>query len=87
MCLAPMAIEKINILGAVLELPANRTANPAHLPQNWAKSAKSAVLFSLQLQTARRILIFSIATGAEYLSYVNPLLHLPSHFLGILFWS
>jgi hypothetical protein len=28
--LAPMAIEKIKILGAVLELPA---ANPAHLPQ------------------------------------------------------
>jgi hypothetical protein len=24
----------------------NSTANPAHLPQNWAKLAKSAVLFS-----------------------------------------
>ena len=28
----------------------NSTANPAHLPQNWAKLAKSAVLFSWQLQ-------------------------------------
>ena len=38
-----MAIEKIKILGvAVLELPAkqeNRTANPDHQPQNWAKLA------------------------------------------------
>ena len=24
----------------------NSNANPAHLPQNWAKLAKSAVLFS-----------------------------------------
>ena len=28
----------------------NSTANPAHLPQNWAKLAKLAVLFSWQLQ-------------------------------------
>ena len=34
-----MAIEKIKILGAVLE-------QPAHLPQNWAKLAKLAVQFS-----------------------------------------
>ena len=41
----------MKILGADLELPAiNSTANPAHLPQNWAKSAKSAVLFSWLLQ-------------------------------------
>ena len=44
--LAPRTIEKMKILGAVLELPANSTANPAHSPQNWAKLAKSAVLFS-----------------------------------------
>jgi hypothetical protein len=37
-----MAIEKIKILGAILELP----ANPAHLPQKWAKWAELAVLFS-----------------------------------------
>ena len=40
-----MAIEKIKILGALLELP-DKQHNPAHLPQNWAKLAKSAVLFS-----------------------------------------
>ena len=28
----------------------NSTANPAHIPQNWAKLAKSAALFSWQLQ-------------------------------------
>ena len=40
--LAPMAIEKIKILGAVLELP----ANSAHLPQKWTKGAELAVQFS-----------------------------------------
>ena len=45
-------------MGAVLELPANSTANPAHLPQNRAKLAKLAVLFS-------------IAMGVEYLSYLK----------------
>ena len=30
----------------------NSTANPAHLPQNWAKLAKSAVLFGWQLQNS-----------------------------------
>ena len=43
------------------------TANPAHLPQNWAKLAKK--LFSSK--TAPRIFIFSIVLGAEYLSYVK----------------
>jgi hypothetical protein len=38
-----MAIEKIQILEAVLELPA---ANPANLPRKWAKWAKLVVLFS-----------------------------------------
>ena len=41
-----MAIEKINILGAVLELPAKLTANLAHLPIKGAKWAELAVLFS-----------------------------------------
>ena len=44
-----MAIEKIKILGAVLELhmyQLDSSANPAHLPQKWAKWAELAVLFS-----------------------------------------
>ena len=43
---APMSIEKIQILGTVLELQLDSTANPAHLPQKWAKLAKLAKLFS-----------------------------------------
>jgi hypothetical protein len=39
----PGQLKKMKILGAVLELPSYSTANPAHLPQNWAKLA---VLFS-----------------------------------------
>ena len=42
---APRTIEKMKILGAVLELPAKH-GHHAHLPQNWAKLANSAVLFS-----------------------------------------
>ena len=45
-----MAVEKIKILGALLELLAkhsvNSTANLAHLPRNRAKWAELAVLFS-----------------------------------------
>jgi hypothetical protein len=37
----------MKILGAILEL--NSTANPAHLPQNWAKLAKLAVLFKVPI--------------------------------------
>jgi len=47
---APRAIEKMKILGAILDHQLNSTTNPAHLPQNWANLAKSAVLFSWQLQ-------------------------------------
>ena len=36
----------MKIMGAVLELRAKHTANQAHLPQNLAKLAKLAVLFS-----------------------------------------
>ena len=60
---APRTIEKIKILGAVLELQLNSTANPAHLPQNWAKWQCCLAGSS---KTAPRILIFSIVLGAEY---------------------
>jgi len=50
----------------------NSTANSAHLPQNWAKLAKSAP----------RILIFSIAMGAEYLSYVKSIATFAPTFYG-----
>jgi hypothetical protein len=43
---APMAIEKIKILGAVLNYQLNSTANPAHLTQKRAKLAELPVVFS-----------------------------------------
>jgi hypothetical protein len=36
----PLQLKKMKILGAVLELPANSTAYPAHLPEKWAKWAE-----------------------------------------------
>ena len=45
--LVPREIEKIKILGAVLELPAKqRAANLAHLPRNQEKWADLELLFS-----------------------------------------
>ena len=68
----------MKILGAFLELPAqlNGIANQAHLPQNWAKLAKSVVLFSWWLQKG------SIAMGAEYLSYVKSIATFALIFFG-----
>ena len=54
-----MVIKKIKILEAVLEQLAKQHCQS----RNWAKLE---VLFSLQLKTAPRILIFSNAMGAEY---------------------
>ena len=61
---APMAIEKIKILGAVLELPAKKHCQfspfgPFSLWIGWIGSAGSS-------KTALRILIFSMAMGADY---------------------
>ena len=61
----------------------NSTANPAHLPQNWAKLAKSAVLFIAgSSKTAPMILIFSIAMGAHYSFYVKSIATFALAFFG-----
>ena len=53
----------------------NSIANPAHLPQNWAKFEVNGLDWQCCLagssKTAPRIFIFSIVLGAEYLSYVK----------------
>ena len=43
-------LRKSKFWGPFLSYQLNSTANPAHLPHNWAKLAKLALLFSLQLQ-------------------------------------
>ena len=61
----------------------NSTANPAHLPQNWAKLAKSVVLFLAgSTKAVPRILIFSFAMGADYLSYVKSISTFALTFFG-----
>ena len=54
------------------------TANQAHLPQNWAR-------LTVQLVTPR-ILIFLIAMGAEYLSYVKSIATFASTFYGYIIY-
>ena len=53
----------------------NSTANPAHLPQNWAYFEVNGLDWQCCLagssQRAPRILIFSIAMGADYSFYVK----------------
>ena len=65
-----MNIERIKIL---LSYRLNSTANPAHLPQNWAYFVVNGLDWQYCLagssQRAPRILIFSIVLGAENLSY------------------
>ena len=62
-----MAIEKIKILGAILELPANSALpiQPIYLKigQNWPNWQFCLAGSS---KRAPRILIFSIAMGADY---------------------
>ena len=81
-----MAIEKIKILGAVLELPAKQHSQflpiqPIHLENgpNWlywqcclAGSSKAAP----------RIFIFSIVLGAEYSFYLKSISTYANTFLG-----
>ena len=43
----------------------NSTANPANLPQNWAKVAKWQCFLAGSSKMAPRILIFSTAMGAK----------------------
>ena len=59
----------MKILGAFWSYLLNSTANPAHLPHNWAKLAKSAP----------RILI---AMGADYSFYVKSIAAFALTFLG-----
>jgi hypothetical protein len=61
----PGQLKKMKILGAVLEQPSYSTANPAHLPQNWQCCLAGGS------KTAPRILIFSIAMGADYSFHVK----------------
>ena len=46
----PGQLKKLKSWESLWSYQLNSTANPAHLPQNWAKLAKSAVLFSWWLQ-------------------------------------
>ena len=66
-----MAIEKIKILGAVLELPVNCTANSAHLAHFCSNGWDWQCCFASSSKMTPRILIFSIAMGAENLSCVK----------------
>ena len=68
----------------------NSTANPAHLPQNWAYFEVNGLDWQCCLagssQRAPRILIFSIAMGADYSFYVKTIeTHARAFFKVIIF--
>ena len=79
-----MAIEKMKILGALLELPAKEHCQSSPFTSKLGQLAKSAVQCCLAAssKTAARILIFSIAMGAEYSSYVKFIATRAPTFLG-----
>ena len=78
-------IEKMKILGAVLELPALPIL-PIYLKTgpNWPNWQCCLAGSS---KKANRILFFSIAMGAEYLSYVKSIATFALKFLCLLVWS
>ena len=61
-----MAIEKIKIMGAVLELPAKQHCQVSVFTYNMGQIG-SAVQLVHSSKTAPRILILSIAMGAKHL--------------------
>ena len=69
----------------------NSTANPAHLPQNWAYFEVNGLDWQCCLagssQRAPRILIFSIAMGADYSFYVKTIETHARAFFNVIIFS
>ena len=76
-----MAIEESKSWGPFWSYQLNSTANPAHLPQNWPNWP---CYLADSLKTAPRILIFSIAMGAEYLFYMKSIENHARAFLALI---
>ena len=70
-----MAIEKMKMLGAFLELPAEQDCGFGQFDQIWPNFEVNGLDWLCCLagssKTAPRIFIFSIVLGAEYLFYVK----------------
>ena len=73
-----MAIEKIKILGAVLELPAKQHCQFSLFTSKMGKWAELAVVFSWQLQDFN----LSIAMGADYSFELISIETYASQFIG-----
>ena len=63
---APMAIENIKILGAVLELPAKHHCQFSQYQENGPNGLNWQCCLAGSSKTAPRIFIFSMAMGADY---------------------
>ena len=61
----PWQLKKSNSWEPFWSYQLNSTANPAHLPPNWAKLAKLAVLFSWQLQKGSQDFDFFNCLGCK----------------------
>ena len=71
----PLQLKKSKYWEPFRSYQLNSTANPAHLPQNWAKFEVNGLDWQCCLagisKRAPRIFIFSIVLGAENLLYVK----------------
>ena len=81
-----MAIEKIKILGTVLELPAKQHCLFGQFGLIWPSFEVNGLDWQCCLagssKTAPRILIFSIAMGADYSFYVKSIATYAPAFFG-----
>ena len=76
-----MAIEKIEIMGAVLKLPAKQHCQSSPSTSKLGQSGQ--ISHAGSSQTAPRILIFSIVMGADYSFYMKTV---PARFSRLLFF-
>ena len=86
----PLQLKKLQSWEPFGSYQLNSTANPAHLPQNWAYFEVNGLDWQCCLagssQRAPRILIFSIAMGADYSFYVKTIeTHARAFFKVIIF--
>ena len=84
--LAPMAIKKIKIPGAVLELPARQHCQSSPFTSkngpNWPNWPNWRCCLAGSAKTAPTILIISVVLGAEYSFYMKSIATYAPQFFG-----
>ena len=82
-----MAIEKMKILGALLELHAKQDYQSSPFTSKFGQIGQIGSCLAGSFQTAPRSLIFSISMGADYSFYVKTIETHARAFLKVIIFS